>query len=372
MKRLALLLPALCLAQPNPRVGFYQWAGSTAGAGSGDLLTRARERIRPTGAGLLRFYLGARFDYVHPVLSPRRFAELRQPTPAAILQLPRYRAALEDPLLPTLVLTTYPSIDYGAGPDDINLLRPWTGREEKQEYSQMFELAEFLLRRYGTLDKTIVLSNAEADDKLLEVMNYTGSPELAMLNLEAWQNTRFRAVEDARRKNPKSRLKLLIAFEISLVNLKIRRLGDRFIRHPEGRWNALGNLVPRVRFDLLSYSSYESTNSPYETGLINTPAEQVGVRLRRDLNLLRKAVPTPIMIGELGFARELFDGLPGGGISERLASAQAAIEQARPALVVFWQVFDAPPEGRDPVQFGLLDPRRPAQAGLVRFISSFR
>jgi len=364
----ALLLTLPLAAAPNPRIGFYQWA-SSHGA---DLLTEARGRIEATGAGLMRIYLGARFDYVHPVLSRERFRELKTVTPAAILRLPRYRAMLEDPALATLVLTAYPSMDYGAGPDDISLLRPWGAEEEKQEYGQMFELAEMLLRDYGSLGKTVILANTEADDKLLEIMNYTGSPELAINNLCRWQNTRYRAILDARRRYPNARTKVLNAFEISLVNLKILRLHDHFVKHPQGTWNALADIVPKVRFDLLSYSSYESTNSPYETQNIDTPAAQTGVRLLRDLGKLREAVHTPVMIGELGVPYDRFAGLKTGGALPRLASALDALYKARPAYVVFWQVFDAPQEGRDAVEFGLHDPRRPPPPMLRPWIAAYR
>jgi hypothetical protein len=368
MRSLLLLVAALAFAQPNPRVGFYQWESP----GSSGLLSSARPRIEATGAGLLRIYLGARFDYIHPVLSPHRFEGLADPIPARILQLPWYRALLEDPALPTLVFTVYPSIDYGAGRDDINISRPWTAREERAEYDQILALSELLLGRYGNLDKTVILANTEADNRMLEIMTHTGSPELAIRNLIAWQNTRFRAVDDARHRSPRARLKLLNAFEISLVNLAIARDGHRFRITRQGRWNALRDVVPEVRYDLLSYSCYESINSPFETGNINTPAAQTGPRLARDLAIIARAARAPLMIGELGFAREIFDPLPTGGVAARLDSALAALAQARPAYVVFWQAFDAPRGRPEPYGFGLLEPGRAIPDALLRFIRSIR
>lgn len=359
-------------ARSNPRVGFYTWESAAPAGSHADLLTLARERIRPTGAGLLRFYVGARFDYIHPVLSPDRFAGLRDRTPASILDLPHYRAALEDAAFPTIVLTAYAGIDYGAGRDDTNLMRPWTAREEREEYKQLFDLARRLLERYGQMDKTVIISNTEADDKMLEVMNYSGSPRMAIDNLRAWQNTRYRAIEEARRLYPQARLRLLVAFEISLLNLKIIEYQHRFVKHPKGQWNALRDVVPQVRFDLLSYSSYESTNAPFDTANIDTPPAEVGARLLRDVARLQALAAKPVMIGELGIPYDRFDRLPTGGVAPRLASALEALEKAKPAYVVFWQVFDAPPEGREPAAFGWLDPRRSPPAALLRFISSFQ
>jgi len=353
-------------------VGFYHWISETPAGSSGDSLTLARERVKAAGAGLLRLYVGARFDYVHPLLSPDRFAGLERRTPAEILDIPCYRAVLEDPAIHTVVLTAYPSIDYGAGPDDIHLMRPWTALEEREEHGQIYELGCRLLERYGAEQKTVIISNTEADDKLMEVMNYSGSPQMAIENLRAWQNTRYRAVDEARRLHPEARLKLLNAFEISLVNAGIRRYQGRFVRRATGEWNALTDLVPHVRFDLLSYSSYESTNAPFDTSNINTPPADVEARLLRDLRILQKAAGRPVMIGELGIPYDWFDRLPTGGVEPRLAAAVRAIEAARPAYVVFWQVFDTPFEGREATGFGWLDARRGASPALLRFISAYR
>jgi hypothetical protein len=372
--RLTLCLLAaaiLAAAQTNPRTGFYQWAATLRGQPPADLLAPARERIAAQGAGLMRIYLGPRFDYFHRVLDPSRFADLGERTPARILASPRYRALLDDPALPTLVLTVYPGLDYGAGLDDISLLRPWSPREQEAEHRQIAELVEWLYREYGASSKTVILANAEADDKLLDIMNYTGSPELAIANLIAWQNTRFDAVRTTRSRFPSARLRVLNAFEISLVNLKIGERRGRWVRRPDGKWNVLTDVVPKVGFDLISYSAYESTNSPWETQHIDTPAAGTGPRLLRDLQKLARAVNKPVMVGELGFAYDRFDRLATGGVEARLASALEALARARPAYVVFWQVFDAPWEGRDPVEWGWLDPRRQTPVILTDFLRNF-
>jgi hypothetical protein len=357
-------------AAPNPRVGFYQWVGVNPTAGE-DLLTAARSVVRRSGAGLMRIYVGARFDYVKPAMDPGRFADLETPVPLRILQLPRYRALLEDPAIRTVVLTIYPCLDYGAGCDDINLLRPWGERERAAEYRQIFEAGAWLLETYGAEDKTVILANTETDDKLLEIMNYTGDPALALENLRQWQNTRYEAVDAVRAQHPGTRLRLLNAFEISLVNLRIRQVGGGFQKHPQGEWNCLQDVVPGIRFDLLSYSSYESTNSPYGTQALDTPPGGTGERLLRDIGRIRAQTDRPVMIGEIGFAWDRFEPLSTGGVLPRLKSALAALEKAMPAYVVFWQAFDAPHEGREPERWGWLSGYYPFPAVLRHFIQGF-
>ncbi|MEZ5396388.1 MAG: hypothetical protein R2724_26795 [Bryobacterales bacterium] len=105
-------LPRLCLSappKPNPPARSAFTNGSASPCRRNRPLTAARERTTALGLGLLRFYVGPRFDYVHPYLSPRRFEgdEAGARTPAEILQIPRYAAVLDDPALRTVILTVY-------------------------------------------------------------------------------------------------------------------------------------------------------------------------------------------------------------------------------------------------------------------------
>ena len=343
---------ALLLAS---QLGFYQWVGVPVQGDPADLLTQARRHATAAGARAFRLYLGPRFGYGGPIPPG--------PTPAAILAREHYRAVLEDPKLDTLFLTTYTARDYGAGPDDLNLLRPWDDAAARAERDQITALCRFLYDHFAGQPKTIVITNSEADDKMLEVMNYTGSPERAVENLVAWTNTRHQAITAARR--PEARLRLVHGFEISLVNLAI---DAAFRKSPQGRWNALRDVVPRVRFDLLLYSTYESINSPYETQATDVDPAQTGVRLRRDLDRIRDASRRSlsetgrrlygdrfVAAGELGFARDRFEHLPTGGVLPRLRSAlRAALDWGCP-YIVLWQVFDAPRAGGEQYGFGLVD-----------------
>ena len=380
---LCCLLVALgrpCAAQQllSERLGFYQWVGTPVQGNADDLLTQARRYATATGARVFRLYLGARYDYQHH--TGHRPAP--GSTPAQILALPHYQAVLDDPGLHTIILTTYTSADYGAGPDDLNLLRPWTAAAEQTEREQIRALCEFLYARWGGEPKTVVIANSEADDKMLEIMNYTGSPEQAIATMSAWTRTRHDAITAARAAHPKARLRVLHGFEISLVNLALARKEAAFEKTPSGTWNALGDVVPHVRFDLLLYSTYESINSPYETRNPNVDASQTGVRLRRDLDRIRERSRTSlsaegrrlfadrfVAAGELGFARDRFEHLPTGGVLPRLLSAiQAAADWGCP-YIVLWQVFDGPKAGGEQFGFGLVDrqgrfPRlRPAGSG---------
>ena len=371
---LAALLAGAYLAPAQDfsgRVGFYQWVGVAPEGENDDLLTAARERTTALGLGLFRFYLGPRFDYVHPYLAPQRFQgdNAGTRTPAEILRVPRYSAVMDDPSLQTVVMTVYTSMDYGAGPDDLNLLRPFDEDERSAEIAQIEALCELLYGRWGHAAKTVVLANHEADEKLMEILNHDDDPEAAIATLTAWTNARHEAIARARAAHPDAELRVLHAFEIAAVNLHIRKDQWRYRKSARpGGWNALEDVLPRVRCDLISYSSYESVNSPYDTQAVGAPPETAGVRLARDLdritNLARKSISSYgrtifgdrfVMIGELGLARDRFEALPSGGVLPRFEAAFDAARTWGCPFITVWQVFDAPRKGAEPWGFGAFD-----------------
>jgi hypothetical protein len=353
------------------RVGFYQWVGVNPAAERGDLLTAARERTTNLGLGLFRLYVGPRFDYVHPYLSARRFEGEAdgERTPAAILQIPRYAAVLDDPALDTVILTVYTARDYGGGPDDLNLLRPWGEAEEQAESEQIAALCELLYQRWGASEKTVILANHEADEKLMEILNHKDEPQTAIDTLAAWTNARHDAIAGVRGRHPEAKLRVLHAFEIAMVNMHIRKDRYRYRKSARtGGYNALEDVLPQAHCDLVSYSSYESVNSPYESQAIDTPPAAIGPRLTRDLDRIRDLAKSSIsahgraifgdrfvMIGELGLARDRFETLPSGGVLPRLEAAWKAAREWGSPYITVWQTFDAPRHSGEPWGFGAFD-----------------
>jgi hypothetical protein len=357
---LLLLAAALCPFTPNPKIGFYQWAA----AEPAHVIERTAGKLHDLHAGLIRLYLGPRYDYAHPALDASRARH--QPAEA----LRQYKSVLEDPCLPTVVLSAYPARDYGGGLDDISLNRRWSPADRQAETEQLLALAEVIYEIAGDQPKTVIIANSEADSRLVDIANYTGSVDMALQNISLWQRARYQAIARARLRHPHAKLRLLNAFEVSLINLGIERRNGRFQTVPGGGPNALRNIVPYVPFDLLSYSAYETTNSPYQDFAVNTPPADTRTRLFRDWPLLQRAAAgRPIVIGELGYSRRDFDALSTGGVVPRLQVALDTLRQLQPSYITLWQAFDGTLPDGAPDTFGLLEPGSAAEPLLRKAIA---
>ena len=137
---------------PSDRLGVYNWEGQVpCGSATArhsyeaetDNLAPAVIDIERFDFRTVRIVVAWRYDYIHPARAPRRFHEVKKPvTLVKILALPRYRRVLEHPKFRTVWLTAYPVIDYGQGPDEIDLRRRVSEQEWEEEHRQLREMVE--------------------------------------------------------------------------------------------------------------------------------------------------------------------------------------------------------------------------------------
>lgn len=357
------------LRQPaSERLGIYHWFGQTPGLGqtpeprqataseaSGDGLSRAVGDIERFGFRTVRIFVGGRYDYLHPLRSPHRFAELQEPvTLAKILALPRYKRILENPQFKTMWLTAYPVFHYGEGPDEIDLRRPVAEHEWQQEYQQLREMVEWLYRNFGGLDKVILISNHEADEKLLEALNSAGRQELAVDNVVRDLDTRFRAVADGRREFPAARLKVFSGVEVSLWRLQLgRTAAGNYAKQATGM-NALGAVLPRLSYDFVSFSAWETVAQSDVAAVLSTALEEIEKRTQSGLTIAGREFfgPRHVLLGEFGYAREWK--LPQAAVAKGIHAVLKLLDSGQLRYAVYWQLYDNAAEGIK--QFGLLDP----------------
>ena len=353
----------------SERLGVYHWFGETPGfrqtpeprqaSSSGadaDGLSRAVGDIERFGFRTVRIFVGGRYDYLHPLRSPQRFAGVPEPvTLAKILALPRYRQILENPQFKTVWLTAYPVFRYGEGPDEIDLRRPVAEQEWQQEYQQLREIVEWLYRNFGDLDKVFLISNHEADEKLLEVMNSAGQQELAVENVVLDLDTRFRAVADGRRKFSSSRLKVFSGVEVSLWRLQLGRTAAGEYGKQASGLNALGTVLPSLRYDFISFSAWETVAQSDVAAVLSTALEEIEKRTQSGLTNAGREFfgPRHVLLGEFGYAREWK--LPRGAVTNGINAILKLLDSGQLQYAVYWQLYDNAAAGIK--QFGLLNPK---------------
>jgi len=268
-----LLLLLLSVDVQAQHLGVYHWAGEV------DSLSHAAAALPRFHFDTLRIFVGGKYDYVHPENSPERF-EHRKLTLAEIAALPRYRTVIGDPKIYTVWLTVYPVFDYGKGPAEIDLRA--VNPDWQEESRQIRELVESLYRQYGAQNRVILISNNETEEKLKEV----GAPENVVRDLAV----RMQAVEEARAKFPRAKLKVLCGVEI-----KFWHLGDAT--------RPLNSMLPALHYDFVSYTTWELVPHPE---LVGEALDDIGNRTRAQITAAGRAFfgRHHVLIGEFGHARE--------------------------------------------------------------------
>lgn len=359
---LAALLLFACHARAQDevaaRLGVYHWLGRVppraAGPGPGDEMGAALPDLERFGVGTVRVFVGGRYDYLHPKNSPQRFSEVDGPvTLAKILALPRYRRLFEHPQFKTVWLTAYPVHDHGQGPDEIDLRRRVSGREWKQESRQMREMVEWLYLNFGRSEKVILISNHEADEKLREILDAGADPKLALDNLARDLRTRIEAVEAARKKFPRARLKVFFGVEIALRQLRLRHAADGTYEKATEGLNALESVLPRLRYDFVSFSSWEAMGRKDVDRALREALDDIGTRTRARLTAAGRQQfgERHVLVGEFGYSRQW--GFSPGMQQFWLAALVGAVREGHTPYAVYWQLYDNAEDGG---QFGLIDP----------------
>lgn len=204
------------------------------------------------------------------------------------------------------------------------------------EYTEMYNLAAYLLSTYNGQGKEFILQNWEGDWAFMDSTNpETHVNEWVVHNYVAYLGTRQRAIRDARAA-VQSDCQISMAFEANRV-LDARNM-------PSAR-RILRDIAPRIQPDLISYSAYDSTivqqgswGSSQANWLVNTTP--VFTKALRELQLAFPGVP--IQIGEFGYPEN--EAPVGYNCGDMCVSTWQIWMNAVVAAVrknfLFWEVFD--------------------------------
>ena len=343
------VFPAVC-AQTDARnffadnVGIYHWAGRQAnGVASG-----------------IRAVLALNGSVVRIAVSPRMDIDYNRSS----LCIPSFRlsnvlgdadlrSALADPRLKVVMATVYDGASFAdcRTPLYLNL----AFYSEANTARMVAEYSDFVYRLHvlfaGT-GKRFILANWEGDNAIYcgsadgyafsdefrancdrlypEYYGGNANPRESIEAMILWHRARRRGVKsgiERARTEGLSGIDVLMAPEISAV----RMLHDR------GFASVLYDVLPRISFDYVSYSSWESLGAA-------KPADA----LASDLELIRSvSASNRIIVGEMGFSRSAYG-------DRQLAAAQAYDDAAirwGAAYIIYWSLYDSDPSN----DFGLFD-----------------
>ena len=121
-------------------------------------------------------------------------------------------------------------------------------REARAYYDEMYQLAEWLLRRYSGTGKVFMLGNWEGDWLLVGGAGRKATPSMdAVGGMIDWLNIRQQAIDDAKAAVPHQDVELYHYVELNLA-----------LKGMAGKRSLAESVLPKTNVDLVSYSSYEA------------------------------------------------------------------------------------------------------------------
>jgi hypothetical protein len=237
-------------------------------------LLEGAKRIQQLGSKSIFVYLTSHYAQQYPDRGagmwskrPSSLAELAQATPYAKLFAMPFN---------TFVLTAYTFANDG----QIEGMSSDRGRQQAEE-DEFYALAKYLYGKYAGSGKNFILKNWEGD--WIGLRDYNASKDIApsrIADMVAWLSARERGVERARNEVGSTDTSVLNAVEVN-------RVLD-YAQHGSAR--VINKVVPQVKPDMVTYSSYDSTSQRQD-------AASVAKALNLALNTIEKLAPDPLSLG---------------------------------------------------------------------------
>ncbi len=339
-------------------VGVYYWGGRLSSPGESQLATGTAS-LRAAGFQTARF-----------VLSPRARGELVQNTSASLpyqidttalnaacplgtpflpcaIRSPAYQQAISAPGLRTIVLTTYDSTtsgDLGWSSDFMN--RPFIDAHADAIVAEYRDLTLALHETQAGSNKTFIIANWESDNSLYcgSVYRYTREASFRahctdvparLAGLRRWFELRQQGIRAGRQ----------LAAERNLGGVTVADGIEFNTFHILDGWgpSTLADLIPHVRPDWASYSSYETINKLLDGsgGEAAVRAELIAVKRY----LLERTAGTQLMIGEVGYPGSAGEQLDAVKTQQLAVTAQVLrlVHEAGIPVAILWVAHDSTP-----------------------------
>jgi hypothetical protein len=217
----------------------YQFTGQTR-------LVETAEAIRALGSSVIKFELSPKYawrGYATPNPSIQSLAQL-------VHDEPSFRHVLEMPFANyVLWMHTF------SNPGPESWRRGFPKEKSAREYHEVYDLVSYLLKTYSGTGKTFYLGHWEGDGWLrgsIKREDDVKATPVAIQGMIDYLTVRQQAVDDAKRDTPHHDVQVWHYTEVNHVTPA----------RDEDRPTVVNKVLPHVPVDFVSYSSYDTTNSP--------------------------------------------------------------------------------------------------------------
>jgi hypothetical protein len=223
----------------NVRVGAQTFAGVYQFT-TNTLLVETANAIHDMGSDIIKMYIAKDYPKQYHIALPSNVTDLLtlardEPSCRHVLDMPFRR---------------YIAWIYAFSNPDAPFQNGYTTTEANNDYRETYDLTRYLLTNYNNSGKTFYLGHWEGDGYFTP---WTTNPSpTAIQGMIDWQNTRQKAVDDAKAATTFSNVNVYYYAEAN-------RVRDAMLNGPTNNQRVINMVIPYVtNLDYLSYSSYDA------------------------------------------------------------------------------------------------------------------
>lgn len=250
-------------------------------------LIEMAKAVRELGSDTLKLSVSPKYSQLYGIKRNDEIKSLRD----LVSKEPSFKAAFDMPFR-HIMFWLYPFSDKFKSFRKGAL----TKEESDRIYREIYDLTAYLLKTYSGTGKSFYLGNWEGDWHTLSAADRKSDPtEQALAAMQEWLILRERAVSDARRDTGHKDVSVYFYVEINQVKRAME----------QGRPAIVNRVLPHIKTDFVSYSSYDVSNVAAKAG-----GEEGRKQLFAALEYIERHLPASdipgkrVFIGEYGVTME--------------------------------------------------------------------